>query len=355
MPPFRLLATRPPYGSALSNFTLSYFTTFIPLLTRIAVFYDGNYFLHVSNYYNYNHPRRSRVSVSGLHDFIRAKVAEEEGTEPHRAAIVDAKYFRGRVSAKTASQKNNRLYYDRVFSDVLMSEYVQSLHLPIRSNHGKFEEKGIDVLFAVEAMALAALEQIDVLVLVAADGDYVPLVRKLPALGVRTMVISWNFEFEDQEGRLSVTKTSQDLLQHCTYPTDMVTIVEEPLEEEEALVEGLFVNADRRGEDDRDAADERPAPEPVDYGEDEEAHVSQIMSLKNGFGFIQWPDNNLFFYHGDVEGTDFKVLRQGDRVRFTIGQNDRGEDIAKRVSIASEEDFEAAIEERGGEAIDAVT
>ena len=312
-----------------------------PRLTRVAVFYDGNYFLHVSNYYNYNHERRSRISVSGLHDFIRAKVAEEEDTEPHRAAIVEAKYFRGRVSAKTASQKGNRLYYDRVFSDVLMSEYVQSLHLPIRSNHGKFEEKGIDVLFAVEAMALAALGQVDVLVLVAGDGDYVPLVRKLPALGVRTMVISWNFEFEDQDGRLSVTKTSQDLLQYSTYPVDMVTIVEEPLDEEVAIVEGLFVSNDRRDDDDQaghqDPAEERTAPTPVTYAPDEDTHVSRVMSLKNGFGFIEWPDNNLFFYHGDVEGTDFKSIRNGDRVRFTIGENDRGEDIAKRVSIYSDD------------------
>lgn len=312
-----------------------------PRLTRVAVFYDGNYFLHVSNYYNYNHPRRSRISVSGLHDFIRAKVAEEENTEPHRAAIVEAKYFRGRVSAKTASQKGNRLYYDRVFSDVLMSEYVQSLHLPIRSNHGKYEEKGIDVLFAVEAMALAALGQVDVLVLVAADGDYVPLVRKLPALGVRTVVLSWNFEFEDQEGRLSVTKTSQELLQYCTYPIDMVTVIEDPLEDEEAIVEALFVANDRRDDDRRDddratadAADEPRVNEPVAYGDDEETHLSEVMSLKNGFGFIQWPDNNLFFYHGDVEGTDFKALRLGDAVRFTIGQNDRGEDVARRVSLA---------------------
>lgn len=311
-----------------------------PRLTRVGVFYDGNYFLHVSNYYNYHHHRRSRVAISGLHDFIRAKVAEEEDTEPHRAAIVEAKYFRGRISAKTASQKGNQLYYDRVFSDVLMSEYVQSLHLPIRSNHGKYEEKGIDVLFAVEAMALAALGQIDVLVLVAADGDYVPLVRKLPALGIRTMVLSWNFEFEDQEGRPSVTKTSQELLACCTYPIDMVTVIDDPLEDEEAVVEGLFVGSDRR--DDEAGAggtrgEDRVAT-PVTYDDDEVTHVSEVMSLKNGFGFIEWPDNNLFFYHGDVEGTEFKALQTGDMVRFTIGQNDRGEAIAKRVSLTPDTD-----------------
>lgn len=301
-------------------------------LTRVGVFYDGNYFLHVSNYYNYNHDRKRRLSIAGLHEFIRAKVAEEEGTEAHRCAIVEAKYFRGRLSAKTASQKNNRLYYDRVFGDVLMSEYVQSLHLPLRSNHGKYEEKGIDVLFAVEAMSMAALDQIDVLVIIASDGDYVPLVRKLPALGVRTMVLSWNFEFEEADGRVAVTRTSQDLLQWCTYPVDMVTIIEEPLEDEERLVEELFVSADTRREENREFDGEREIVR-VEYTEDEEPKVSTIMSLKNGFGFIAFPDNNLFFYHGDVEGVDFKSLRIGDEVTFTIAKNDKGENIAKRVSL----------------------
>ena len=302
-------------------------------VTRIGIFYDGNYFLHVSNYYNYNHDRKARLSLSGLHEFVKAKVADEENKPIQQCSIVDAKYFRGRLSAKTASQKSNRLYYDRVFSDILMSEYVQSLNLPIRNNHGKYEEKGIDVLFAVEAMSLAALGQIDVLVLVASDGDYAPLVRKLPMLGVRTMVLSWNFEFEEPDGRLSVTRTSQDLIQNCNYPVDMVTIIEEPLPEEESLVEDLFISYDTRREEQREYDSDRTSSEAIEYHDDEEVQSSRVMSLKNGFGFIAWPDNNLFFYHGDVEGLDFKALRLGDPVRFVIAKNDRGENIAKRVSL----------------------
>ena len=314
-------------------------------VTRVGIFYDGNYFLHVSNYYNYNHERKRRLSIAGLHEFIKARVADEEGTDPHMCAIVEAKYFRGRLSAKSASQKNNRLYYDRVFSDILMSEYVQSVHLPLRSSHGRMEEKGIDVLFAVEAMSLAALDQIDVLVLVASDGDYVPLVRKLPALGVRTMVLSWNFEFEDEGGRMAVTRTAQDLMTWSTYPVDMTSIIDEPLEDEETLVEDLFVSHDSRTDANREDDDDREVIE-VEYTEEDDPRESTVMSLKNGFGFINYPDNNLFFYHGDVEGVDFKTLRVGDPVRFVIAQNDRGENIAKRVSLnleaLEEEEAEAA-------------
>jgi cold shock CspA family protein len=32
----------------------------------------------------------------------------------------------------------------------------------------------------------------------------------------------------------------------------------------------------------------------------------------------------MFFFHEDVLGADFLDLKAGDRVQYTIGQNDRG-------------------------------
>jgi len=44
-------------------------------LTRIAIFYDGNYFGKVSDYYRYQHTRQRRLSFDGIHNFIRAEAA----------------------------------------------------------------------------------------------------------------------------------------------------------------------------------------------------------------------------------------------------------------------------------------
>jgi hypothetical protein len=54
-------------------------------LTRIGIFYDGNFFFHVSNYYLYEHQRKSRVSINGLHQFIVSEIAREE----ERTAVPD--------------------------------------------------------------------------------------------------------------------------------------------------------------------------------------------------------------------------------------------------------------------------
>jgi hypothetical protein len=64
-------------------------------LMRVGVFYDGNFFFHVSNYYHYHHERRARISVSGLHEFIRHQVAESERSERRTPSKKDPFYASG--------------------------------------------------------------------------------------------------------------------------------------------------------------------------------------------------------------------------------------------------------------------
>jgi hypothetical protein len=89
-------------------------------LTRIGVFYDGNFFFHVSNYYHYSHERRARISVRGLHEFIRRQVAESEGSDVkycqmarcgHLGAMPDAVQISDAKPACAACHKLGRLAY----------------------------------------------------------------------------------------------------------------------------------------------------------------------------------------------------------------------------------------------------
>jgi cold shock CspA family protein/uncharacterized LabA/DUF88 family protein len=299
-------------------------------LIRIGVFYDGNYFFHVSNYYNYVHERHSRISISGLHDFIRNKIAEVEyGPQgfPH-CQIVDAHYFRSRPSAAEASQKGNLLYYDRVFDDILMSEGITTHYLPLKNNGGiQRLDKSIDVLLALEAFELAFHKRFDVIVLIASDSDYVPLARKLNSLGTRIMLLSWDFEYRDDFGNYRVTRTSQDLLDVVTYPVYMEEVINEPTPEETPLVDSLFVSKESSAK--VNGAD---ASEVLDDS-DEDFKISTILSVKSGYGFIKYPPENLFFHYEAVVGCDFYDLEPGDQVKFRIVNNDRGEDVAMDVEL----------------------
>ena len=321
-------------------------------LTTIGVFYDGNYFLHVSNYYNYVHERQSRISIRGLHSFIRHSVAELEGLPDARhCQIVDAHYFRGRMSASEASTKGNQLYYDRVFDDILMWEGVITHYLPLVSISGRKREKGIDVWLALDAFEMALYKKFDIVVLIASDGDYVPLARKLNTLGTRVMVLAWEFEYNDDFGNLRTTRTSQDLLREVTYPVLMHELIDNPTEDNRDLIDSLFVHkntedAENDSTEEEEGGDglhnklhkqQRSAHNLVDDGE---FHLSNIIALKPGYGFIEYPDNNLFFHYSEVEGVDFNDLRVNDAVRFQISRKeDTGQNIAVRVSLAKPEDF----------------
>lgn len=325
-------------------------------LTRIGVFYDGNYFLHVSNYYAFNHPRNSRISLRGLHDFIRHQVGLKEATDTRLCQIVDSHFFRGRISANEAQQRGNLLYYDRVFEDILMWEGVITHYLPIRNSGGRREEKGIDVWMALEAYELTLLKQFDVVVLITSDGDYVPLVRKLNNLGARVMVLSWDFEFTDNEGKHIVTRTSQELLEEVTYPISMHELIENRALKNDVVVQNLFVKRDehaaRQTVYSSDVGFAGPAkteprvfkeratraPEAAEQEEvSSERYESFILSLKNGYGFIKYPPNNLFFHATDLTNADFPELQEGDPVEFAIGYNRENEEVAKLVKLLLDE------------------
>lgn len=323
-------------------------------LTRIGVFYDGNYFLHVSNYYNYSHERRSRISISGLHAFIRQQVAKEEGVNERLCQIVDAHYFRGRLNAHEANQRGNQLFYDRLFDDILMSEGVVTHYLPVKTYQGYRQEKGIDVWLALEAFELAQYKKFDVVVLITSDGDYVPLIRKLNTLGSRIMVLSWDFEFLNEQGEKQVTRTSQDLIEEVSYPISMHAIIDDRSRRNDMIIQNLFVKQQSRPtftaatnggnygngftngytNNYSNGQEEEPNYNVADVDDDPEGRkISTIRSLKTGYGFVNYPPNNLFFHYTSLIDTDFNELQVDDEVEFSIGHNAEGKDIAVDVRL----------------------
>ncbi|MDQ3072866.1 MAG: NYN domain-containing protein [Bacteroidota bacterium] len=285
-------------------------------LIKIGVFYDGGFFWHVSNYYNYVHSRGTRISITGLHEFIRHQAAQFESTDLRYCHIVDAHYFRGRYSAYEA-QNRNKLLADRLFDDVLMKEGIITHFLPF-STRG---EKGIDVWFALECYELAINKQFDVVAMVASDGDYIPLIRKLNTLGVRVMVLGWDFEFTDQEGVRQKTATSVGLMDEATYPILMHNLIDDKTKRNDSIVNALFV-PDQPSK----LGPIGPVPSaPTVY--DDSTHTSQIVQLYNGYGFIATdnPQKHLFFHYSELENVEFQTLVVGDEVEFKHGYNDRGE------------------------------
>ncbi len=293
-------------------------------LTKVGIFYDGNYFAHVSNYYNYVHEKKARININGLHEYIREMVARNEGVDSRYCQIVDAHYFRGRFSAHE-TQRRNKLMAERIFDDILMNSGIVTHYLPMTSRG----EKGIDVWFSLEALELTIFKQFDVVVLIACDSDYLPLVRKLNTLGARVMVIGWDFEYYDDYNNHFVTATSQYLLREVAYPVYMHDIIDNNDSDDKYFIQNLFV--DKPSDeyyDEYEDTEEYIVGGVVPLEDDIERHEGSILSLKQGFGFIAPDDqsDNVFFHWGAVNDPykDFNDLTLGERVSYNLGRNENG-------------------------------
>lgn len=209
--------------------------------TRIAVFYDGNFLLHSSNYYNYVHYMHKRLSINGIHKYILGYAQERWDLPEGQCRISEAHYFRGRLNAADASTRGTQLYNDRVFDDILMSEGVVTHYLPLRNTSGRREESGTNVWLSLEAHQMAIKGQMDIAVLVVADTDYVPLMRKLATQNIKTVIMGWDFEYTNDEGVKMTTRTSQELRNIADESLQMTEIIDNGLEMNNPLINGIFV------------------------------------------------------------------------------------------------------------------
>lgn len=311
-----------------------------PLL-RIGVFYDGTYFQKASQYYRYQHERRSRLSIGGLHDFIRGTLAEKESVDARYCQIVDAHYFRGRISAAEARERD-ALYADRVIDDILMHEGVVTHYLPLQNG----QEKGFDVWFALEAFELAMYKRFDVIALVAGDGDYVPLVRKLNTLGTRVLLVGFDYQYV-RDGETFNSRTSSKLIEECTYPILLSTLIDDRTQRNEPWMGSLFLSRpDRaperaagpgnapRGTGVPEAAAQEMSPGADPAADSEGASGEQqgeILNLREGYGFIRRDGgDNLFFHMSSLIDVSFPELHIGQRVVFVQRTTARGQ-VAQQV------------------------
>jgi uncharacterized LabA/DUF88 family protein len=173
---------------------------------------------------------------------VRAEVADRLNLETSNCQIVEAHYFRGRYSAYSAEEAS-KLKDDRVFDDVLTKAGVVQHYTLLDEGGAVAQEKGIDVWLALEAYDLAVHNRYDVLCMIAGDGDYVPLLRKLNGLGLRVVLLAWDLSYPEGETgqrRQRDIRTSANLIDVCSDPIMMSNLIEDRTKKDNVLINGLF-------------------------------------------------------------------------------------------------------------------
>jgi uncharacterized LabA/DUF88 family protein len=222
-------------------------------IKKIAMFIDGTFFLKVNSYYRYHHERKSTINFNGLSEFIRDEVSKLENSDKRFCQMVEIHWFRGRYSTSQLEKKYpddsfrlTQMTNERRIDDIFMYESIVSHNYPllVDTRTGEAEEKGIDVWFSLETYELTILKHFDVVVLIAGDTDYVPLIRKINGLGTRVMVLGWDFSYETTStaGRnyKVTTRTSQALIDECVYPIMMDKRIDDRTSKNDPIVNALF-------------------------------------------------------------------------------------------------------------------
>jgi len=299
---------------------------------RIGIFYDGHYFYKVSNFYKFDHPRQARISIEGLHKFISNEVSLKLNVETDSCKVVEAHYFRGRAS-KSNSEK--AIVGERYFEDALTREGVDLHYLPlVRGINNELKEKGIDVSLALDAYKKALSKNFDIFVLVAGDGDYLPLVRELQTMSVPmdVMLVSWDFECINGD----VTMTSQDLLEEVKYPVQMAHIIDDRLNLKNPIISGLF----EPRQNESVPINIQVVAEPIlvspvvplssqppkvtkrkalTDAEMAQERISTILSLNDGGGWIKDLEyNNFYFFFADVVNKKPEELAIGMTIQYQL-------------------------------------
>jgi len=309
---------------------------------KIGIYYDGHYFYKVSNYYKFDHLRQARISVSGLHNFVRNEVSYRLNVDIDLCKIVEAHYFRGRA-IKSGNEK--AIVGERYFEDALTKEGVNLHYLPlVRGANNELKEKGIDVSLSLNAYKKAAAKTFDMFVLIAGDGDYLPLVRELQAMGgipIDVMLLSWDFECTNGE----VTMTSQDLLEEVKYPLQMASVIDDRLNLKNPVISGLFEPRQVEPVNIPPATEPRvfqantaapaypPVPpafpphtppvfvkrKPLTETEMAQERISTILSLNGSGGWIRDIEyNNFYFFYTDVVNKKPEELTAGMTLQFHL-------------------------------------
>lgn len=159
----------------------------------IGLFIDGGYYAKINE--ALEEKLSLNINVTAFMNFIRQQVSLLSKSPVADCHITESHYFRGRYRVNDANSKH-LLFSERKFEDSLIENDVIFHYKHLREVQREGEvtviEKGIDVWFALEAYELSIIRKFDYVVLITGDADHEILIRKLKALKIYTILLTWD-------------------------------------------------------------------------------------------------------------------------------------------------------------------
>lgn len=183
-----------------------------PTIHSIGLFIDGGYYQKVNA--GLRESRKSPVTLHNLIGFVQLAIARHYELPATNCIVTESHFFQGRFPAEKTDLSRN--FKDRTFEDELIEEDVIFHYKHIHKIGSVYQEKGIDVWFALETYELAQYRDFDFVVLVTGDADHEMLARKVKALKKQVVLLTWNVAVGES--------TSIALREECTLHIDLARL-----------------------------------------------------------------------------------------------------------------------------------
>jgi len=319
--------------------------------TKISIFFDGYFFDLLSRYYRFGHRLQRWIDFAGLDAYILTNTAEAIGVNEKNCAIIGKHLYKGVLSARDVTPEQAKKAND--YSDLLKKHNITPHFRDLWTNgEGYKKEKMVDPDLICDALEMAFKREFDVLVLIACDTDFVPMVEKLNKWAIDSVLFWWDLpEYEFNGKKHNPQRTSDLLIRTVKHHFEMNPIADKRKKTE--LEENIFskprfpiqgYDTDEPKMSTPDKA-ERPSVEqlsrvdkietlvmnfkPRELTEEElrKTWVSSVISInqEDGWGYVKGPVaftdpalNNFQFGTQDIVSrkiTDFEI---GMKINFKL-------------------------------------
>jgi uncharacterized LabA/DUF88 family protein len=149
-------------------------------LERTMIFIDGGYLRRLfldafqEDKINYNIIKRDLIKWYNAYP-----------PNPYRANLIRVYYYDGIADPKDEPEahKEQREYFDSLLDTFNFSIILGEA---VRLTDGKFRQKGVDILLAIDALSMAYLDHYDSGLFLLGDRDFIPLIEQVKNTGKKT-------------------------------------------------------------------------------------------------------------------------------------------------------------------------
>lgn len=174
---------------------------------RIAFFVDGFTLKKVNEYYRYFHPYHTRVDFRGLRSWARHEALRLFSPRSSFCTL-ECHYYH-------PYKKPRDLCTDYGLKGLERELHHVGFNVHYAESYGK-DRYTPNMSLIEDALTFASFDRMDVAVLFSTQGQYSLFPERLRTVGVRTLVLGWNFAYPKADRWVS-WKTDAGLREACDY------------------------------------------------------------------------------------------------------------------------------------------